>query len=98
MAELLGVPESARTARYRCVLAAARDGKVLATGAGFVEGNILSAPRGAGGFGYDPYFAPEGTTNSMAEVDSVLRLQLSHRGRALRDLLAKLRMRADLTE
>lgn len=91
MTELHGVAENNRKARYRCVLAAARDGNVLAAGVGSVEGIILFEPRGTGGFGYDPYFAPEGKTESMAELAADVRLQLSHRGRALRDLLPKLR-------
>src|ERR1700742_383564 len=46
------IPASSPTARYRCVLAAARNGKILATADGAVEGEILSTPRGAQGFGY----------------------------------------------
>jgi len=91
MAELRGVPDSSRTARYRCVLAATRDGQVLATGAGTVDGTVLFAPQGSGGFGYDPYFVPEGETQSMAELEPKARLRLSHRGKAFRDLLSKLK-------
>jgi len=90
MAALRDVPPDARRARYRCVLAAARDGVVLASGAGAVEGRILEAAQGSGGFGYDPYFLPEGETLTMAELAMPERLKLSHRGRALSDLLAKL--------
>ncbi len=53
---LAGVPEAERTARYRCVLVVARDGVALQTADGTVEGLILDAPRGTGGFGYDPLF------------------------------------------
>jgi len=84
------VPPAARGARYRCVLAAARDGVVLAIGVGAVEGSILEAARGGGGFGYDPYFLPEGETLTMAELAMPERMKLSHRGRALSNLLAKL--------
>ena len=57
---------------------------------GIVEGQILDAPRGPGGFGYDPlFFLPEQNL-SMAELDPVTRLSLSHRGRALRNLLNEL--------
>jgi len=90
MAALCNVPADARVGRYRCALAAARDGIVLATGAGAIEGKILAAPQGSGGFGYDPYFLPEGETFSMAQLDPARRMSLSHRGRALSDLLAKL--------
>lgn len=90
MAALRGVHSREREARYRCVLAAARDGHVLATGAGTVEGTILEEAKGRGGFGYDPFFLPEGSALSMAELREVERMSLSHRGRALRDLLPKL--------
>ncbi len=87
---LEGVDEAARTARYRCSLAAACDGELLATADGIVEGSILTAPLGDSGFGYDPlFFLPE-QGKSMAEIDPVTRLKLSHRGRALRALLRKL--------
>jgi XTP/dITP diphosphohydrolase len=70
------------TARYRCVLAAARDGKILATGDGTVEGEILSTPRGTGGFGYDPLFYLPEHKKTMAELDIQTKLTFSHRGRA----------------
>jgi XTP/dITP diphosphohydrolase len=82
-----GVPEACRQARYRCALALARGGEVVATADGAVEGSILAAPRGELGFGYDPlFFLPE-HNRTMAELDPVTRLSLSHRGRALRSLL-----------
>jgi XTP/dITP diphosphohydrolase len=79
------------TARYRCVLAAARDGVCLLTADGTVEGVILPVPRGAGGFGYDPLFYLPEQGKTMAEIDPETRQLLSHRGRALRALLTKLR-------
>jgi XTP/dITP diphosphohydrolase len=88
MAALEGV--EARAGRYRCALVAARDGNVLAVGDGTVEGVILAKAQGDGGFGYDPYFLPEGASGSMAEIGNAERMLLSHRGRALRDLLPKL--------
>jgi len=93
MAAMRGVPTDARGGRYRCVLAAARDGVVLAMGVGSVAGRILDVARGSGGFGYDAYFAPDGGVESMAELDMETRMGLSHRGRALRDLLPKLALR-----
>jgi XTP/dITP diphosphohydrolase len=78
------------TARYRCVLAAARDGEVLCTGDGTVEGEILAAPRGAGGFGYDPLFLVPAENRTMAELDIATKLTFSHRGRAFAALLHKL--------
>jgi XTP/dITP diphosphohydrolase len=89
---LASTREAERTGRYRCVLALARDGEVLATAAGTVEGEILAVPRGAGGFGYDPlfYLPDEGLT--MAEIPAEERNRFSHRGRALRELLRNLRL------
>ena len=72
------------------VLAAARDGVCLATAEGAVEGMILPAPRGEGGFGYDPLFYLPALDRTMAELDAATRLGLSHRGAALRALLPKL--------
>ena len=78
------------TARYRCVLTAARDGAVLSTAEGSVSGEILAAPRGSGGFGYDPLFLLPHLGRTMAELDAETRLSLSHRGAALRLLLPPL--------
>ena len=79
-----------RRARYRSFLAAACDGVVLHTAEGSVEGEILSAPRGLGGFGYDPLFYLPPLAQTMAELDAETRLRLSHRGHALRALLPQL--------
>jgi XTP/dITP diphosphohydrolase len=87
LAALGNSPESSWTARYRCVLVAAKNGVVVATGAGVVSGRIVTEARGDKGFGYDPHFEPEGLTRTMAELDPQTRLGLSHRGRALVDLL-----------
>ena len=83
-------PLDHRAARYRCVLAAARDGACLCTAEGSVAGRILHAPRGNGGFGYDPLFYLPTLRLTMAELDAVTRLTLSHRGEALRALLPRL--------
>jgi XTP/dITP diphosphohydrolase len=84
---LAGVPAARRTARYRCVLAVARDGEVLHTAEGAVEGVILEALRGQGGFGYDPLFYLPELERTMAEIDLATKNTLSHRGRALAALL-----------
>jgi XTP/dITP diphosphohydrolase len=84
------IPEDARNARYRCVLAAARDGKVILTAEGSVEGRILTTPQGTGGFGYDPIFYLPELNKTMAEIDLETKHTLSHRGRAFRALLAAL--------
>lgn len=79
-----------RTARYHCVLIAARDGRPEYSADGSVEGVILEAPRGTGGFGYDPLFYLPQLQHTMAEIDLQTKLTLSHRGRALAALLAQL--------
>lgn len=84
---LAGVSPERRTARYRCVLVAARDGEPLYNAEGAVEGLILQAPRGTGGFGYDPLFYLPELDRTMAEIDLETKLSLSHRGRAIVALL-----------
>jgi XTP/dITP diphosphohydrolase len=84
------VPPPQRTARYRCVLVAAHNGQPAHTADGMVEGMILNAPRGTGGFGYDPLFYLPKLDRTMAEIDLQTKLSLSHRGRAFASLLAQL--------
>jgi XTP/dITP diphosphohydrolase len=84
---LAGIPAAQRTGRYRCVLVAARDGEPLHTAEGAVEGLILEAPRGTGGFGYDPLFYVPALDRTMAEIDLETKLSVSHRGRATAALL-----------
>lgn len=73
------------------MLVAARDGVALHTAEGAVEGLILEAPRGTGGFGYDPLFYLPELGLTMAEIDLETKHTLSHRGRAIAALLAHLR-------
>jgi XTP/dITP diphosphohydrolase len=82
-----------RTARFVCVIALAENGAVDQTFRGEVEGEILPAPRGPGGFGYDPlfYYPPFGC--SFGEVDGPKKFDVSHRGTALRALLKYLATR-----
>jgi len=87
---LAGVPLARRTARYRCLLVAARDGEALHTAEGAVEGLILEEPRGTGGFGYDPLFYLPALERTMAEIDIETKLSFSHRGRAIEALLQML--------
>jgi XTP/dITP diphosphohydrolase len=87
---LAGVSAAQRTARYRCVLVAARDGVPLHTTEGAVEGVILEAPSGTGGFGYDPLFYLPELDCTMAEIDLETKLSLSHRGRAIAALIPML--------
>jgi XTP/dITP diphosphohydrolase len=87
---LAGIPPEQRTARYRCVLVAARNGQPFCTAEGSVEGHILDAPRGTGGFGYDPLFYLPELQLTMAEIDLETKHSLSHRGRAFAALLGQL--------
>jgi XTP/dITP diphosphohydrolase len=86
------IPAAERTARYRCVLVAAQDGLPIHTAEGAVDGQILEAPRGTGGFGYDPLFYLPELDQTMAEIDLETKLSLSHRGRAIAALLELLRL------
>ena len=81
--ELVTVPEEKRTGRFQCVMVLARGGEALADFAGAVEGRLVDQPRGAQGFGYDPYFIPEGYTETFAELGREIKNGMSHRGRAL---------------
>ena len=74
------------TARFRCVLAIAREGKVLNTIEGVIEGTIVDAPRGKSGFGYDPIFQPTGSSETFAELSSETKNEISHRAVAIRGL------------
>lgn len=89
---LAGIPAPQRTARYRCVLVAARDGHLVHMADGAVEGVILEAPRGTGGFGYDPLFYIPSLDRTMAELDLEAKLSISHRGRAVAALLPMLKL------
>ncbi len=91
--ELHGVPRERRTGRYRCVIAYVRSAAdprpVIAEGCW--EGAIADAPRGSGGFGYDPIFVPEGDERTAAQLEPAEKDALSHRARALTSLIAQLR-------
>jgi XTP/dITP diphosphohydrolase len=90
--EAAGAHEPAqRSARFRAVLVLRRpDGAELVT-EGVVEGTIASAPRGEGGFGYDPVFVPaDGDGRTFGEMDAAAKHAISHRGRSLRALVDQL--------
>lgn len=89
--DLAARPDAGRGARFRCVLVhveAADAEPVVAEGA--CEGRIAEAPRGAGGFGYDPLFVPDGETRTMAELTADEKNARSHRAAAARALAAAL--------
>jgi XTP/dITP diphosphohydrolase len=79
-----------RRARFRCVLAVARDGQVLATFEGVVDGKIAEQPCGSHGFGYDPIFIPNGFEETFAELPKEVKNNISHRAKAIRKLQAEL--------
>ena len=89
---LQDVPEAARTARYRCVLAFVRyaDDPYPLLAQGSWEGRIIDSPRGSGGFGYDPYFWLPQRGCTAAELEAGEKDHLSHRGQAMRRLRAAL--------
>jgi len=90
--ELEGIPPERRTARYRAVLALVRSAGDAAplVAEGHWEGRIALQPAGSGGFGYDPWFIPEGHAVSSAQLPPDVKNALSHRGRALAALVGKL--------
>ncbi|HSV63517.1 MAG TPA: RdgB/HAM1 family non-canonical purine NTP pyrophosphatase [Chthoniobacterales bacterium] len=77
-------------ARFRCVLAVARDGELLNTVEGVVEGTIVDSPRGNFGFGYDPVFQPIGFGQTFGELESETKNKISHRAVAIRALRSAL--------
>jgi XTP/dITP diphosphohydrolase len=88
---LRDVPAESRRARFRCVAAFVDPGRgVEITRAGTCEGEILGAPRGDGGFGYDPLFALPGLGRTMAELALEDKNRISHRAAAFRALAAAL--------
>lgn len=74
-----------RTARFRCELVLARGGELVAGFHGTVEGRLVEAERGEGGFGYDPLFVPEGYTATFGELPESVKNSLSHRARAIEE-------------
>jgi XTP/dITP diphosphohydrolase len=87
--ELASVPPARRTARYRCVIAYVREAgdpaPLIARGSW--EGTIAEAPRGSGGFGYDPLFIPAGVALTAAQLSATAKNAGSHRGVALAQLV-----------
>jgi XTP/dITP diphosphohydrolase len=91
LASLDGVTESGRTARFRTVALLRHPDGTEVTVEGAVEGHITTEPRGEGGFGYDPVFAPdEGGGRTFAEMSAAEKHAISHRGRAFRALADRL--------
>jgi len=93
LCELASVAPERKIARFVCVLAAAREGEVLAVFSGKAEGLILTAPRGTHGFGYDPLFFFPSLNKTFAELSEEEKALVSHRGAAFRKFLEWYRSR-----
>jgi XTP/dITP diphosphohydrolase len=82
--ELAAAGDAERRARFVCVIAVADPSTAeVRTFEGVCEGHIARAPRGTGGFGYDPLFIPEGHAQTFGELPDEIKQQISHRARAL---------------
>jgi len=85
--EMSEVSDAQRTAAFVCALAVARKGSVVWTGEGRVDGMIARSPQGSNGFGYDPIFYIPESGCTMAELTMDQKNRISHRGRAIQQLL-----------
>ena len=83
--------EDGHRARFRCVVALARNGNLLGTFEGIAEGSIADEARGDSGFGYDPIFIPEGLKQTFGELPTEVKNTISHRAKAIRALADRLR-------
>lgn len=84
--ELSGIPTEKRHAFFRCVIAICFQDGTCKTFSGELEGLILNAPRGTGGFGYDPLFLVREYGKTLAELPMEIKNRISHRGKALNKL------------
>lgn len=84
--KMLQVPDSEKTARFRCVLALASPGKETILFEGTCEGLITDERKGENGFGYDPIFYVPALDKTMAEMKPSEKASVSHRGNAIREL------------
>lgn len=82
LAKLHDVPADERTARYRCAIAVADPAQVRFVVDGVLEGRIATAPRGSGGFGYDPIFDVPAFGRTVGEMTAAEKHRISHRARA----------------
>ncbi len=88
LAEMAEIPEGKRQAAFVCAMALVDgSGAVLFTGQARWGGHLGFAERGSNGFGYDPIFYPDGLTQTSAEIETVLKNEISHRSQAWRQVL-----------
>ena len=83
--------DNGRRARFRCVVALARNGDLLGIFEGTVEGRITDTARGDSGFGYDPIFVPDGFEQTFGELPPDVKNTISHRAKAIRAVAEKLK-------
>ena len=89
--ELQGVPPEQRAARFVSAIVLARPGHETMVAFGTVEGQVLDAPRGEGGFGYDPLFLLPSADKTLAEIPIEHKNRISHRAHAMRNLIDMLK-------
>ena len=90
--ELRDLPDTSRSARFRCAIAIVdAEGRVLAVTDGTCEGRIARNPAGSHGFGYDPLFIPDGYQETMAELGPDTKNAISHRAKAALQLVPLLK-------
>ncbi|MCE9584216.1 MAG: IMP dehydrogenase [Planctomycetes bacterium] len=90
LAEMKDVPPPLRSARFRCAVVLAGPDGIRYRASGACEGTLLGAPRGDAGFGYDPIFFVHELGKTFSEASSTEKHALSHRGKALRELMSQL--------
>lgn len=86
---LEGVSSDGRSARYQAVAVLLLPSGEEIIGRGTLEGQIESAPRGGGGFGYDPLFVPRGKDRTVAQLSTSEKNEISHRAQALREIVTR---------
>lgn len=89
--ERVHATDNRRRARFRCVVALARNSTLLGTFEGAVQGMIAKEVRGDSGFGYDPIFIPEGFEQTFGELPAEVKNRISHRAQAIRGVADRLR-------
>lgn len=88
LSEIAGKPS--RSAKFVCTLALIIEG-IMISGTGVLEGTITDTARGTNGFGYDPIFIPKGSSRTFAEMTDAEKNMISHRAKALHELMAKVK-------
>jgi XTP/dITP diphosphohydrolase len=86
--EMEGKTGDQRSARFICVIAIAKEGRIFAVASDFAQGMLIDEPRGSNGFGYDPIFVFQELNHTFAELTHKQKNLCSHRGKAFRKLLS----------